>query len=179
MNNIYSAAVNFDRLGGFCAPTDSVAQEKLVKTANLDQKWHFLDVYDSILFGILISLAIGLIWSQLVQFLPRAMTAIVTVLSIFILAGIGIIMMIDHSENVSVLWKLAIAIVSLAVAVMFAFFLCFFRRRNRLTGVFIDWATKILRERLSYYLFTFLFIGFSAGLIVLCLFQHLAFLSHS
>jgi hypothetical protein len=62
---------------------------------------------------------------------------------------------------------------------MFAFFLCFFRRRHRLTGVFMDWASRSTKEKLSYYLFTLLFIAFSAGLIVLCLFQHLAFLSHS
>jgi UDP-N-acetylmuramyl pentapeptide phosphotransferase/UDP-N-acetylglucosamine-1-phosphate transferase len=107
------------------------------------------------------------------------MTASVTILSILSLAGIGAVMLIDHSENVSSLWKLTIAIASITIAVMFAFFLCFFRRRNRLTGVFIDWGTNLAKEKLSYYLFTLLFIVFSAGLILLCLFQHLAFLSHS
>jgi predicted Na+-dependent transporter len=145
LNNIYSASVNFDRLGGFCAPTDSVAQEKLMETANLNQKWNFLDVFDSIKLSVLISLAIGIVWSQLVQCLPRLMTSFVTVLSILTLAGIGVVMLIDHSEGVSSIWKLIIAIVSITIAVMFAFFLCFFRRRNRLTGVFIDWSTKLTK----------------------------------
>lgn len=112
-------------------------------TANLNQKWGFLDVYDSIKLSILISLAIGIVWSQLVQCFPRAMTTVVTFLSILSLAGIGVLMLIDHSEGVSQVWKLIIAIVCITVAVMFAFFLCFFRRRHRLTGVFIEWATKL------------------------------------
>ncbi len=77
------------------------------------------------------------------------------------------------------MWKLIIAIVCITIAIMFAFFLCFFRRRHRLTGVFIEWATKLSKERLSYYFFTIIFIVFSGGLIALCLFQHLAYLSHS
>jgi chromate transport protein ChrA len=107
------------------------------------------------------------------------MTAVVTIFSIIALAAIGIILLLDRSENVSTVAKLIIAIVVLILAVLFSFFLCFFRRRNRLTGVFIDWGTRLARERLSYYLFTILFIVFTAGLIVLCFFQHLAFLSHS
>lgn len=122
-----------------------MAQEKLIKTANLDEKWDFLEVFDSIKISILISLGIGLIWSQLVQFLPRAMTAIVTILSILILGGIGVILLIDHSDGASTILKLVVAFISIAIAVMFAFFLCFFRRRNRLTGVFIDWATKLAK----------------------------------
>jgi hypothetical protein len=166
-------------LGGFCAPSDEAAQEKLVKTANLDQKWNFLEIYDSIRLSIIISLVIGFIWTQLVQFIPRGMTAFVTVLSILTLAAIGIIILIDNSERISGIVKVIIAVVAITTAVLFTFFLCFFRRRNRLTGVFIDWGTKLAKEKFSYYLFTLLFIIFTVGLIVLCLFQHLAFLSHS
>lgn len=113
------------------------------------------------------------------QCFPRAMTAVVTIFSIISLAAMGVILLIDRSENVSTIAKLIIAIFLLVLAVLFSFFLCFFRRRNRLTGVFIDWGTRLAKQRLTYYLFTILFIVFTAGLIVLCLFQHLAFLSHS
>ena len=138
-----------------------------------------MDVYDSIRLSVIISLAIGILYSAVVQCFPRAIVSFVSVFSIFTLIGIGTLMLLDHSEGVSILWKLVIAIISITVAVMFAFFLCFFRRRHRLTGVFMDWASRSTKEKLSYYLFTLLFIAFSAGLIVLCLFQHLAFLSHS
>lgn len=145
LNNIYSASVNFDRLGGFCAPSDEYAQQKLIQTANLNQKWNFLEIYDSVKLSILISLVVGFLWAQLVQFLPRGMTAFVTVLSIVALAALGVIMLIDKSEGVSAVWKVVIAIVTITTAVLFVFFLCFFRRRNRLTGVFIDWATKLVK----------------------------------
>jgi hypothetical protein len=164
INNIYSASINFDRLGGFCAPNDQFAQEKLIKTANLESKWGFLEIYDSVRLCIVIALVVGLFWSQLVQCFPRGMTAIATVLSI--VSGSSIL-------------KICVGVILITVAVLFTFFLCFFRKRNRLTGVFIDWSTRLAKERVSYYFFVLLFILMTAGLIVLCLFQHLAFLSSS
>jgi hypothetical protein len=128
---------------------------------------------------VIVSLAIGFFWAQLVQFFPRGMTAIVTVLSILSLTAVGIIVLIDKSETISGLLKISIGGVTITLAILFAFFLCFYRRRNRLTGVFIDWGTKLAKENLSFYIFTLFFIVLTAGLIVLCLFQHLAFLSHS
>lgn len=104
-----------------------------------------MEIYDSVRLSILISLAVGFLWAQLVQFLPRGMTAFVTVLSIVSLAAIGVLLLIDKSEGISSIWKVLIAIVAITTAVLFAFFLCFFRRRNRLTGVFIDWATKLVK----------------------------------
>lgn len=104
-----------------------------------------MEIYDSVRLSILISLVVGFLWAQFVQFLPRGMTAFVTVLSIISLAAIGVLLLIDKSEGVSAVWKVVIAIVTITTAVLFAFFLCFFRRRNRLTGVFIDWATKLVK----------------------------------
>jgi hypothetical protein len=177
INNIYSASINFDRLGGFCAPNDQFAQEKLIKTANLESKWGFLEIYDSVRLCIVIALVVGLFWSQLVQCFPRGMTAIATVLSIVSLGVMGIILLLDNSGS-SIL-KICVGVILITVAVLFTFFLCFFRKRNRLTGVFIDWSTRLAKERVSYYFFVLLFILMTAGLIVLCLFQHLAFLSSS
>ncbi len=57
----------------------------------------------------------------------------------------GVILLIDQSEGVSSIAKLVIAILLLGLAILFSFFLCFFRRRNRLTGVFIDWGTKLAK----------------------------------
>jgi hypothetical protein len=108
----------------------------------LDQKWNFLDVYDSIRLSVIISLALGILYSAIVQCFPRAIVSFVSVFSILVLLAIGALMIIDHSEGVSTVWKLVIAIVSITIAVMFAFFLCFFRRRHRLTAVFMDWASK-------------------------------------
>jgi hypothetical protein len=105
------------------------------------------------------------------------MTAIATVLSIASLATMGTILLIDNSSSSII--KVCVGVILITVAVLFTFFLCFFRKRSRLTGVFIDWSTRLAKERVSYYLFVLLFIVMTAGLIVLCLFQHLAFLSSS
>lgn len=149
------------------------------KTANLTKKWDFLDIFDTIRLSLLISLGLGLVWLVLVQLIPRAMASIITVLSILTLAAGGLVILLDTANGFTTVEKLAVGITLLIMAVLFACFLCFYRKRNRLTAVFIDWATKLTKERLSYFLYIFLFIVFTIGLIVLCLFQHLAYLSHS
>lgn len=97
--SIYSASVNFDRLGGFCAPNDSAAQQKLITTANLQQKWNFLSLIDSVLLGLLISLAIGIVWLFFVQLIPRVIAAIVVFLSILILIIGGVLGLLDNTTD--------------------------------------------------------------------------------
>lgn len=71
-----------------------------------------------------------------------------------------------------------IGITLILIAVLFVFFLCFYRKRNKLISIFLDWSTKYYKERILYIGFIFLFLFFTSGLIALCLFQHLAFLTN-
>lgn len=179
MPNIYESDVSFDRLGGFCAPTDQAAQDTLVKTTNLQDKYSFLDIFDSVLYSLLIALGVGLLWVFLVQCLPRPMTSVVTVLAVLVLAAIGVILLVDGHSGLPTGWRIAIAVVFLLVALLFFSFLCFYRKRNRLIGVFIDWSTRYFSQHFPHIFWTFVFILFTAGLVVLILFQHVAFTSHS
>lgn len=57
--------------------------------------------------------------------------------------------------------------------------LCFYRLRNKLINIFLDWSTHFLKDHMLYYLYPFIFIALTVGLIVLCMFQHLAYLSNA
>ena len=95
--NIYTATVNFGRLGGFCAPVDQAAQEKLITTANLSQKQNILAIFDSVKIGAGISIIMGIIWLLLVQLLPRFTVNLVSFLSILMFGTIGSIFLLDNS----------------------------------------------------------------------------------
>jgi hypothetical protein len=179
INNIYTSQVDFTRLGGFCAPVDSASKDRLMKTANLEQKWNFLNIYDCIRISLLISLGMGIIWMLLVQCIPRAMSAVITVLAIISLAVLGIVFLSGKVTRAGTWVTVLIGVGLLVVALMFACFLCFYRLRNKLISIFLEWATYFLKENCMLFLYTFIFMGLTAGLIVLCMFQHIAYLSHS
>lgn len=179
INNIYTAQVDFTRLGGFCAPVDSASKDRLMKTANLEQKWNFLNIYDCIRISLLIALGLGLLWMLFVQCLPRVISNIVTVLAIIALAFLGIILLSGKVSRVSSWVTVLLGLSLLGVALLFTCFLCFYRLRNKLISIFLDWATYFFKDYCLMFLYPFIFVGLTAGLIVLCMFQHLAYLSHS
>jgi hypothetical protein len=83
-------------LGGFCLPTDTSAQEILKKTANLHNKWNYLDIFDTVKISLLIAVGIGLIWLVLVQILPRFIAAITIFLAIITLIALGVLILLDN-----------------------------------------------------------------------------------
>lgn len=179
INNIYSSQVDFTRLGGFCAPLDSASKDRVMKTANLTQKWNFLNIYDCIRISLLIALGMGFLWMILVQCIPRVISTVVTVLAIVAIAFLGIIVISGRISGMSSWVSIVLGLILMGTAVMFACFLCFYRLRNKLINIFLDWSTQFLKEHCAYFLYPFIFIALTAGLIVLCMFQHLAYLSHA
>ncbi len=107
------------------------------------------------------------------------MATIVTFLSILTLGAGGVLLLLDNVASITTVQRIAFGAVFIILAVLFSFFLCFYRKRNRLTAVFLDWASLLLKNKISYFFYILLFIIFTIGLLILCLFQHLAYLSHN
>jgi len=57
--------------------------------------------------------------------------------------------------------------------------LCVFQRRIKTTGIFLAYAAKFLSQKLINFLYIPIFIALFIGLIVLCLFEYLAFTSQA
>ena len=81
----------------------------------------------------------------LVQCIPRVMASIVTVLAIIALGFLGVLVMIGKVSGLSDGVRILVGIVLIAVAVLFACFLCFYRLRNRLIAIFLDWASSFMK----------------------------------
>ena len=151
----------------------------LVKTANLEHKWNFLNIYDCVRISLLVALGIGTLWVFLVQCLPRFISNIATPLAILSLGALGVVVLLGNFSAISQPLKYALGFVLIGFAVLFAFFLCFYRRRSELIAIFLDWATRFMRAEGCFFTYLLIFLVFTAGLVMLCLFQHAAYLSRS
>ena len=114
-----------------------------------------------------------------VQCLPRAMVGVATICAILAIATIAILAFIGKVGGTSTVVTLMLGIILLCIAIMFACFLCFYRRRNKLLPIFLEWSAKFFKEHCVHFILTFVFVLLTAGLIVLCLFQHIAYISHN
>ena len=81
----------------------------------------------------------------LVQCIPRVMATIVTVLAIIALGCLGVLIMIGKVSGLSNGVRIIIGIVLIGIAILFACFLCFYRLRNRLIAIFLDWSANFMK----------------------------------
>ena len=93
-----------------------------------------------------------------VQCFPRAMASVVAVLAILALGFLGILILMGKVTGISTVVTLIVGLVLVGIAVLFAAFLCFYRLRNKLVPIFLDWGTCFLREHCGYFLLIFIFI---------------------
>lgn len=129
--------------------------------------------------SLLIALGLGCLWVLFVQCIPRIMASIATVCAILAVGAIGILALIGKIKGTSPVVTLILGFVLIGIALMFACFLCFYRLRHKLVPIFLDWASKYFKEHCATFVITFVFVLLTGGLVVLCLFQHIAYISHS
>jgi hypothetical protein len=99
LNNIYQTSADWERLGGFCGPTDGSLKDKLIDNSGIKEKWTFLNTYDTIRLSLLLALGIGLVWFILVQAIPHAMSAIAIFLSVLVSISIGVLFFVDSPRG--------------------------------------------------------------------------------
>lgn len=161
-------------------PTDEEARFKLMQNANLGQKWGFMNNYDVIRLSLLLSLLVGIIWMSLVQCSHRSFAVVTVVAASLLLLAFGIILLADNQAvwNNSA-WRIIIAVFCLILAMFFLTLVFCYRRRIKITGVLLFYAARFLAIQPVNFGFIFISLLFTIGLLVLCLFQYLAFSSHS
>ena len=145
INSIYSSQVTLARLGGVCTPTNLSAEQVLIKTTNLQSKQNFIYIFDSIKISLLVGLGLGILWVICVQCFPRGMAAAVTVFAILTLGTLGIMALAGKINGTLPVVTLLLGFILVGIAILFACFLCFYRLRNKLVPVFLDWSCKFFR----------------------------------
>lgn len=140
--NIYQTSSQFQRLGGFCAPTDEAARDKLIKNAGLQGKWNFLGTYDVMRISLLLALGIGIVWMILVQVIPRIMAPAAIFMGSLLLLTAGVLLFADNAHGWEGLeaWRIIIAVFLILFSVLFFAMLCFYRRRVKTAGVLLHYA---------------------------------------
>jgi hypothetical protein len=116
-----------------------------------------------------------------VHFLPIfAANISIVVGSLTLIAG-AVVLFIDNGNG----WqyygplRIIIGVFLIFFGVIFFVMIFFYKRRIKITGVFLSHAGKFISQKLINLIFIPIFIIFLVGLIVLCLFEYLAFTSNA
>lgn len=84
-------------------------------------------------------------WVLIVQCLPRLIANITTFLAILSLGALGFVVLLGNLSAVSSTIKYTLGFFLLGFAILFSFFLCFYRLRNKLIAIFLDWSTRFMK----------------------------------
>ena len=115
----------------------------------------------------------------IVHLLPRFAAVWAIFLGSLTLIAAGVILIVHNPQgwgNVSIL-KYIFGGLFILFGIIFFAMLCIYRRRIKITGVFLDYASQFLALKPINLVFIPIFIILLAGLIILCLFEYLAFSS--
>ena len=138
-----------------------------------------MNTYDIIRLSLAISFAMGILWMALVQCIPKIMAVFAILAGSLILVGAGVMLLVDNPNGWQNYGPIKYIIGAFLIVFGLIFFITMFlyKRRIKLTGVFLDYAGKFLVQKPVNFIFIPIFIILLLGLIVLCLFQYLAFSS--
>lgn len=116
-----------------------------------------------------------------VQCLPKFAAVWAIFLGSMTLIAAGVILLVDNPQgwNGADIWRIVIGSILIVFGVIFFAMLCIYKRRIKITGVFLHYAAKFLGKHPINFVYIPIFILLLAGLIVLCLFQYLAFSSQA
>lgn len=117
----------------------------------------------------------------LVQLCPRYMAGAAIGIGSLVLLVSGILLLADNATGWgdAGIWRILIAIFCIFFAILFFVMLFLYRRRIKIAGVLLHYAAKFLGERPINFIYIPIFLLLTVGLIILCVFQYLAYSSNS
>lgn len=130
--------------------------------------------------SLLISLGLGVLWLLLAHFLPRYIAGIAIVVASLVLVAVGVIALIniDKTKNGQQIWRVLSGIACFGIAIYLLISLCLYRKRVKVVGVLLNYGMVFLNNRPVNFILIPIYILLFIGLIVLCLFQYIAYSSH-
>lgn len=168
-------------MGGFCQPTDEAANNRLWNNHILSDKVSLLGGYAAILWSLLIGLCIGVIYLIAVVLLPRMITYLAFIMGFACLLTAAIILIVQpikllayESNTPNILLGILFIIVAVVILI---FFFCY-QQEIELASIFLNYANVFLKENIIIFAYVPLFAVMSFGLVVLCIWQFIAFGSY-
>lgn len=178
--NIYETESEVNRLGGFCYPTNQVAKQQLIHTANLQEKVTFLEGQDVMYWGVLFASLLGFLWLIVVQAAPRFAPYLAIVLAVVVLVGAAIFWLVTEIQGMDIgVWRIVLSVLMVVLGLAFALMMLAYHRHIKMIGILLEYSCEFLGQKPLNFLNIFVFLLFTFTFLILCLFQYLAFTSHS
>ena len=128
------------------------------------------------LLSLLIALFVGIIFLVLTLICPKPMVYIAFILVFIVLLFAGIFVLAHPVKFFNPDgWNIVFGIFLILVALCFIGYICCYRKELELSAIFMDHATKFLRETPLVFAYIPLFLILTFGLIVLIVWQYVAF----
>ena len=159
-------------------PKNQQEKDVLIEKANLKDSWEFMNDYDVIRLSLIFSLLMGIVWMAFTQCIPKNIAILAMGLASLMLLGLGVLFVIHNDAGWgNSPWRMITASILILFAIFFAVMICLYKRRIKVTGVLLHYSAAFLSSQPVNFIFIPVFLACSVGLIVLCLFQYLAFSS--
>jgi hypothetical protein len=130
------------------------------------------------MIAMLIGLCVGLIYLVLFMIVPKIMVIMAFILAFCALIAAAIILLVQPIKLLSSTgntWNIIIGIALIIVAVSILIFYFCYQREIKLSSIFMYYANQFLKENFALFAYIPLFLVFSFGLVVLCIWQYVAF----
>jgi hypothetical protein len=178
VTSLYDTAEIVHRLGGYCAPVDPTLNAAFWSNPTFTAKMSGMHAYEIMLIGLAIGACVGLIYMIVFVLLPKITTYLAFVFCSLTLLAAGIVVIVQpikllaFSGNV---WNIIIGIGLILLAICFMAFVFCQGREIELASIFLTYGNVFLKENFVLFAYILLFILFSFGLVVLCVWQFISF----
>lgn len=165
-------------MGGICDPIDESIRDTFWKNAQLNNKLSRVHGWEVSLIALVIGACVGLLYMVIFIIIPKVMTSAVFVLSALTLLVAGILLIIQPLKLLAFdgnAWNIIIGVVLIILAIIQLVFLFCQSREIELASIFMFYANIFLKENWVLFLYIPLFMVCSFGLVVLCVWQFIAF----
>lgn len=172
----YNTEAVVNRLGGFCMPTDQATADRLWNQPQISIKNSILQSIDVILLSLLFGLCIGLIYMVLVACFPKIMIRLVFIGVFLALLFAGIFILAKpisffHPQ----VWNILLGVALITTALIFLVYMACNNRELQLAAIFLEHGNTFLKADPLVWAYIPLFLILTAGLIVLIVWQYIAF----
>lgn len=176
---LYDSKAEVNRLGGYCVPTDKYLYSKAIHHYNIKDKLNFIRSYDNVKISLGVALLLGTVFLALVQCMPKTMSWLVILLSAVGCLILAVLLFRDKSPSLLALgkWVPFLGLLLLLFAVGLIFNILWNRYTIKISGIFLDYSTRMLRQNWFLLAMVLLFLLLSFGLVALTIFEYLAFSS--
>jgi Ca2+/Na+ antiporter len=157
-------------------PVDQNVANHIWSQPQISVKDSILHALDVILLSLLFGLCIGIVYMALVACCPSTMVKFVFVGVAILALFAGIFILVKPIEFFyPKIWNILLGVALIITGLVFLLYLCCHSREVALSGIFMNHGNRFLRSDCLVWLYIPLFLLLTLGLIVLILWQYIAF----